>query len=354
MSDQVPDFNPDARPPRPLPSWPWLTMLLNFILIATIFVTREKWEPWQLQKEVGIKDKYSRLYLRDDGRVVLCCKLFTVHAMDLNTGALLWKIKHSELTLARGVREIIAREYVELPEGGVDFKAGVFRVIDVGTGAIRFTLVADESKTLRQNLIPDKGLIIAEYDDGSTRVWDIVTGEIVPTSEDELVLLWATKYERMGSMNFPSDGRGIVRVWRSGFKPQKVAFSLEAFEETWGASASRVLEDRRRILVRGRTDQDSGIWDMSTGALLARIPGSSCDVAGDFLCTFDRDRLLVYRRVRPEWWWGVFWLPHFWGIVVLGVCVFASGWRDVLRMRQHEREASPSSGRSLRAPRPLR
>ncbi len=31
---------------------------------------------------------------------------------------------------------------------------------------------------------------------------------------------------------------------------------------------------------------------------------------------------------RPEWWWGVAWLPEFWLTVVLGTGLLWSLWRD--------------------------
>ncbi len=51
---------------------------------------------------------------------------------------------------------------------------------------------------------------------------------------------------------------------------------------------------------------------------------------GNWTETFD---LLVYRRRRPEWWWGVAWLPEFWLTLVLGVGLLWSLWRDQRRFR---------------------
>ncbi|MHC4165274.1 MAG: hypothetical protein ACYSUM_24450, partial [Planctomycetota bacterium] len=65
----------------------------------------------------------------------------------------------------------------------------------------------------------------------------------------------------------------------------------------------------------------------------------------------DRDRILIWevrdvpdggrdvfllRRIRPEWWWGVFWLWHFWVIVTLGLALTWSVWRDRRELRSRK------------------
>ena len=36
----------------------------------------------------------------------------------------------------------------------------------------------------------------------------------------------------------------------------------------------------------------------------------------------------LYRRRRPEYWWGVAWLPEFWLMIVLGGALVVNLWRD--------------------------
>ena len=40
----------------------------------------------------------------------------------------------------------------------------------------------------------------------------------------------------------------------------------------------------------------------------------------------------VWRRVRPEWWWGVFWLPQFWFTVLFATGFIWSLRRDYKRL----------------------
>ena len=36
----------------------------------------------------------------------------------------------------------------------------------------------------------------------------------------------------------------------------------------------------------------------------------------------------IFRRSRPEWWWGCFYLPQVWAALALGLALVDSPWRD--------------------------
>ncbi|MHC4249648.1 MAG: hypothetical protein ACYS9X_11025, partial [Planctomycetota bacterium] len=89
------------------------------------------------------------------------------------------------------------------------------------------------------------------------------------------------------------------------------------------------------------------VWDASTGRLLAWLaPNDLRAFAVAAAVDPDGDRLLfarkasggwevcIWRRRRPEWWWGVLCLPHLWLIVALAAAVVWSGWRDLRRLRR--------------------
>lgn len=42
----------------------------------------------------------------------------------------------------------------------------------------------------------------------------------------------------------------------------------------------------------------------------------------------------MWRRIRPERWWGIAWLPHFWIIAALSLALAWSVRRDVLQLRR--------------------
>ncbi|MHC4249649.1 MAG: WD40 repeat domain-containing protein [Planctomycetota bacterium] len=90
------------------------------------------------------------------------------------------------------------------------------------------------------------------------------------------------------------------------------------------------------------------VMDVESGEVLDVIGRvAAFVVASDeaVLVEFFRDDAAValVRRVRPEEWWGVLWLPHFWLIVALAAAVVWSGWRDVRRMRRRERAADAAA-----------
>jgi hypothetical protein len=78
--------------------------------------------------------------------------------------------------------------------------------------------------------------------------------------------------------------------------------------------------------------------DGVTGELLASIDDILyCAVLRDDLLwvtsrSDDEGKLL--RRIRPERWWGVFWLPHLYVIAALASALAWSGWRDLRRLRR--------------------
>ena len=51
-------------------------------------------------------------------------------------------------------------------------------------------------------------------------------------------------------------------------------------------------------------------------------------------------------RRRPEYWYGVAWLPEFWLTVVLGVGLVWSVWRDWTRLVRRYRTGE-TKGRSI-------
>ena len=79
------------------------------------------------------------------------------------------------------------------------------------------------------------------------------------------------------------------------------------------------------------------MWDARTGAMLFDFRASGpCCALGDGILVYSLDgaELRAYRRIRPEYWWGVFYLRHFWVIVVLSLALALSAWKDVRDLRR--------------------
>jgi hypothetical protein len=101
--------------------------------------------------------------------------------------------------------------------------------------------------------------------------------------------------------------------------------------------------DCTRLLTKERWTP-ARLYDSRTGRLLREWPETwPAGFLGNDRFLLHRaaedDTLLVMRRIRPEQWWGVFCLWHFWLITVLFVAFVVSIWRDVRSLRR--RQESP-------------
>ena len=462
---QAPDRDSDSIPPRPLPSWPWLTMLLNLALIVTIFVTRERWEAWVVEADLPDMLEYGvSVKQMPGGRRAL---IFG------SNGVCLWDIKGARSVACfgrsrqrfdkwavspRGDVIAVARHHVDKKgvwgqcreaalidaETGqqtcrLDFEPGVAWsmanclafshagsllalglmdgrafVWSIPAGKQLFALSGQQNVCSMAFSDDDSLLVTASQSTGDTvYVWDMGSaqclmkcrgghfcgfcagGRNIVTKETRTQSSWLwgiagrSKLASWSSFDFPVpalDGStislrtadGLVdildaetgRVVALGTKPEPgrvspdgrwrvfstaehalAVLSVEAgrparvLPPTAPASGWRYdfLGDGERLLTWvGDYESSTRIWSMSRCEEVARFRCKKRPfVLGPrrIVASLDVRKWCVIARVRPEWWWGVLWLPHFWLIVALGGCVFASGWRDVRRMRRHERQA---------------
>ena len=88
------------------------------------------------------------------------------------------------------------------------------------------------------------------------------------------------------------------------------------------------------------------MWDTKTGQELHVLRGHESIVNsaafspdGYRIVTASADYMArVWRRVRPEWWYGVFWLPQFWFAALFAVGFAWSLLRDYKKLM---RQATP-------------
>jgi hypothetical protein len=95
--------------------------------------------------------------------------------------------------------------------------------------------------------------------------------------------------------------------------------------------------DGKRVLeLRADGGRDSLILRDTLGRKLATIrktivgvPAARFSVSGKRLACIDQGGVAtVYRRRRPEWWWGVFYLKELWATVIFAAFFAWSLWRD--------------------------
>ena len=186
------------------------------------------------------------------------------------------------------------------------------------------------------------GELVAAVDATNTvRVWHAESGGPVTTIEprgpvDEVTVKFLPGSERLVI-------RGIE------LRPDRYRFSIQVNDITTGRMLFAIPDcypllplslDGSRLLAE--TTRPDGLWiiDGFSGRRLKAVPGGRGIVADNaillsYVSTYGEKRqVVILRRIRPEQWWGVFYLWHFWLIVVLSIALVASLWRDVRSLRR--------------------
>lgn len=196
---------------------------------------------------------------------------------------------------------------------------------------------------------PDRQRVLTSADDATARVWEAQTGvPIAVLSGHGEAVVWA---------EFSPDGRRIVTA------------SHDCTARLWDADSGRELAvlsghsqalarayfspDGRRVLTVAQT-RGAGVWDVQTGRVLGQLLGHKQQVS-DAAFSPDGTRIVttsydgtgrLWRRTRPEAWWGAAWFPEFWLAVVFGCALIWCLIRDrtILRPAPAVPQAGGSRG----------
>ena len=195
-------------------------------------------------------------------------------------------------------------------------------VWDAETGKCLRILREDISSERRVSFSSDGRRLLSVHasEEDACFVWDIATGRQVAAlgrgsgqwghtflPRPGLMLAWQGDFSVGSSWRVcvvrESDGSIVLNLTDCRSSPERVYPS----------------PDGRRIAAPLDEYDGLGLWSLETGECLAEllprdelVTGVSFSADGRSLAVGSDYRALLYRRRRPEWWWGVFWLWEFW------------------------------------------
>jgi hypothetical protein len=191
----------------------------------------------------------------------------------------------------------------------------------------------------------------------------IIPGELTSVSPDDTFHIF--EYRDQLAVVLAADAKELYRItndWAGikWFPDSKRFYTFEA-NTAYDARTGRVSyrlsdgqiatfsEDHTRVLYLNYATKNYYLHDGENGAFLQALPGSvigshnhqqgfSPDGTHLYNYVFDTGAIQIWKRYRPEYWWGLVCLPEFWLITVFAVAFFWSlrrDWRDWRDTNQH-------------------
>ena len=195
---------------------------------------------------------------------------------------------------------------------------------------------------------PDGRTIAAPGADGTVWICDAETGQRLKGFRGHTAAAVAKNYSADGRFMVTEGMDKTVRVWDTPAGECVMVIGPPAAE----GAQPELSPDGTRLFTASFGHGGMNLWDVETGELLWSFEhdlekrGAWQISQRDFftpdarrMVIGDASRTRVWRRLRPEQWWGIFALYHFWLIVALSVAFAWSLWRDVRSLRR--RQESP-------------
>jgi hypothetical protein len=183
-------------------------------------------------------------------------------------------------------------------------------------------------------------VIFFDYADERCKIWNAQTGEpyAPPGLEAFRILHWPHSGRLLLAAGVEDDNVHVVDMTVPGDAWQPGAFDGRI-------KAGGFSDDQRRVILVG---EYLSVWDTQTRELLFRQnvePVSDAIVAPDgntvIVLPEAGERVLVYRRSHPEWWWGFLFLPWLHLSVLLG-CVLLWSVSRIATSSRNARAAAAS------------
>jgi len=181
---------------------------------------------------------------------------------------------------------------------------------------------------------PQGDLLASESQTSSVGIWDAASGEALHVLRDNSGPILAIEWSRDGKTLVTAGQDATARVW--DIQEGTCLAVLEGHASPFSYASFSPEGDR--VVTTSLWAKNLCIWDARTGACLGeledsdRLPLIDAVFSDDGWLLFVNDgadrTLRLYRRRRPEWWWGVAWLWEFWLTVALAAAFVWSVLRD--------------------------
>ncbi len=145
---------------------------------------------------------------------------------------------------------------------------GTVKVWDLATGQVVLTLAADAESADGVAFSPDGTRLATAGQDGTAKVWDAATGQLRLTLAGHSGAVLGVAFNPPGTRLATASEDGTARVWDAA-----TGQSLQVFSGHAGAVHSAVFSpDGQRLLTAG-ADNTARLWDAATGAALRTLEG---------------------------------------------------------------------------------
>jgi WD40 repeat protein len=306
MSDGAADQSANPTVPTP-PKRRWFRFSLRTLLVFVLLVGSGmglwwKWEPWTVLRNIAGRTRLPLFSL--DGARLLTTGDQCAYIWDATTGGLLAQLrtpghKVETASLSPSGARIVTEECSPRAQ---------LRMWDVGSGrelsAVAVTESASELDFLEFS--PDEIRVFFHGYFRGIQVWDSESGNVSKAGEADKA--WVL--ERLCRY----DGDRVAQRINNGKIPSKLGF----LRGTSGGGSVDFTADGKRVVVaypHGGVD----VWDVESGTELTSLAENTAIAAtfspdGERVAVVGRDLngVLIWHRRRPEYWWGVAWLPEFW------------------------------------------
>ncbi|TFH61467.1 MAG: WD40 repeat domain-containing protein [Gemmatimonadales bacterium] len=185
---------------------------------------------------------------------------------------------------------------------------------------------------------PDGEQVASGGVDGTVRVWSLKSGRCVVGRNPHESVVTSVSFAKDGHTVLSASNDGTARIWRI----QDYSDCLVLDCQSVVSSASFSADSKRVVTVS--SDRIIRIWDAISGKMIAALRKEDSDIR-DVAVSPDGLRIAstgaavrIWHRRRPEYWWGIAWLPEFWIVLLSGGGLLLIGIRN---LRKRPRSPSP-------------